>query len=112
VYGLSHSIINIKEVNVLYSENYTIPSVKLTKIDHTSTSLSTFFIGFGSKRFLDNNIFINKMIQFNLPFNFYTPNNQYEIKPTLRSDLENNIVKFAFSRQNTLNFSVGIGAAF
>jgi hypothetical protein len=113
VYGLSHSIINIKEVNVLYSENYTIPSVKLTKIDHTSTSLSTFFIGFGSKRFIDNNIFINKMIQFNLPLNFYTPNvNQYAYKPTLRGDLENNIAKFAFSRQNTLNFSVGVGAAF
>jgi len=113
VYGLSHSIINIKEVNLLYSENYTIPSVKLTKIDRTSTSLSTFFIGFGSKRFIDNNIFINKMIQFNLPLNFYTPNvNQYSNIPTLRGDLENNIVKFAFSRQNTLNFSVGVGAAF
>ena len=112
-YGFTHSIINIKEVNLLYSENYTMPSVKLAKIDHTSTSLSTFFIGFGSKRFLDNNIFINKMIQFNLPFNFYTPNvNQYVTTPTLRGDLENNIAKFAFSRQNTLNFSLGIGAAF
>jgi hypothetical protein len=53
------------------------------------------------------------MIQFNLPLNFYTPNvNQYSNIPTLRGDLENNIVKFAFSRQNTLNFSVGVGAAF
>lgn len=113
-YGFSHSIINIKEVELLYSD-YNSPPTQLPKLNHTSTSLSTFFIGFGSKRFIDNSIFINKMIQFNLPFNFYTPNiasYQSIPQPTLRGELENNIAKFAFSRQNTLNFSLGIGAAF
>lgn len=114
VYGLSQSIINIKEVDVLYSMNSS-TRVKLPNITHTSTSLSTFFIGFGSKRFIDNSIFINKMIQFNLPLNFYTP--QLEERFMLanvipRGDLENKIAKLAFSRQNTLNFSIGIGAAF
>ena len=111
-YGFSHSFINIKEVDLYYTD-YNSPVTKLPSIVHSTTSLSTFFIGFGSKRFIDNSIFINKMIQFNLPFNFYTPNvNQYVTTPTLRGDLENNIVKFAFSRQNTLNFSIGVGAAF
>jgi hypothetical protein len=112
VYGLSQSIINIKEVD-LYYRDYSSPPVKLPKIAHTSTSLSTFFIGFGSKRFIDNNIFINKMIQFNLPLNFYSPPlEQGSFIAIPRSDLEKSIAKFAFSRQNTLNFSVGVGAAF
>jgi hypothetical protein len=113
-YGFSQSFINIKEVNLFYTD-YNSSPIKLPKTTHTTTSLSTFFIGFGSKRFLDNNIFINKMIQFNLPFNLYSPPLEpYQVVPTpvLRSDLENDIVKFAFSRQNTLNFTLGIGAAF
>ena len=53
------------------------------------------------------------MIQFNLPLNFYTPpTEQGSLIEIPRVDLENNIAKFAFSRQNTLNFSLGIGAAF
>ncbi len=112
VYGLSHSIINIKEVELLYRD-YNSPATQLPKINHSSISLSTFFIGFGSKRFIDNTIFINKMLQFNLPLNFYSPPaEQGSLIATPRSALENNIAKFAFSRQNTLNFSVGIGAAF
>ncbi len=114
-YGLSHSFINIKESKLYYTD-YNSNPILLPKITYTSTSLSTFFIGFGSKRFIDNSIFINKMIQFNLPLNFYSPpvEDYQSINPsqTLRGDLENNIVKFAFSRQNTLNFSLGIGAAF
>lgn len=113
-YGFSHSLINIKEVDLYYTD-YNNPVTKLPTIVHSTTSLSTFFIGVGSKRFIDNSIFINKMIQFNLPFNFFTPAiASYESipEPTLRGDLENNIAKFAFSRQNTLNFSLGIGAAF
>jgi hypothetical protein len=114
-YGLSHSFINIKESKLYYTD-YNSNPILLSKITYTSTSLSTFFIGFGSKRFIDNSIFINKMIQFNLPLNFYSPpvEDYQSINPsqTLRGDLENNIVKFAFSRQNTLNFSLGVGAAF
>ena len=111
-YGFSHSIINIKEVELLYSD-YNSPPTQLPKLNHTSTSLSTFFIGFGSKRFIDNTIFINKMIQLNLPFNFYSPpSEQGSLIAIPRVDLENSIAKFAFSRQNTLNFSLGIGAAF
>jgi hypothetical protein len=111
VYGLSLSIIKITEVDLLYTDYN--KKLQLPEITHSSTSLSTFFIGFGSKRFIDNAIFINKMIQFNLPLNFYTPPaEQGSLIEIPRVDLENNIAKFAFSRQNTLNFSLGIGAAF
>lgn len=112
VYGFSHSLINIKKTDLLYYDNSNNP-LKLPNISHSSISLNTFFIGFGSKRFISNNIFINKMIQFNLPLNFYssTFNTDY-ITPVQRVDLENNIAKFAFSRQNTLNFSIGVGTTF
>ena len=43
-YGFTHSFINIKEVDLYYTD-YNSPATKLPAIVHSTTSLSTFFIG-------------------------------------------------------------------
>ena len=71
---------------------------------------SSLNLEFGSNRFINKNIFIQKSIAFNLPFNFWS---------TSRDNVFNNIedfnetyLNFYLSKARTFNISIGIGAAF
>ncbi len=65
---------------------------------------------FGSKRFINKNIFIQKSIAFNLPFNFWSTSNYHNY--TNIEDYNETNLNFYLSKTRTLNFSIGVGAAF
>jgi len=71
---------------------------------------SSINLEFGSKRFINKNIFIQKSVAFNLPFNFWTTSN-YENYNNIEDYNETNL-NFYLSKARTLNISIGVGAAF
>jgi hypothetical protein len=71
---------------------------------------SSFNLEFGSKRFINKNIFIQKSIAFNLPFNFWSTSNYHNYNNI--EDYNETNLNFYLSKARTLNLSIGIGAAF
>jgi hypothetical protein len=70
---------------------------------------SSLNLEFGSKRFISKNIFIQKSVAFNLPFNFWTTSNTRFLNI---EDFNETNLNFYLSKARTLNISIGIGAAF
>ena len=76
------------------------------KTQHTSS----INLEFGSKRFISKNIFIQKSLAFNWPFNFWSTSKNlyfYNIE-----DFNETHLNFYLSKARTINASIGIGAAF
>jgi hypothetical protein len=71
---------------------------------------SSFNLEFGSKRFINKNIFIQKSIAFNLPFNFWSTSNYHNYNNI--EDYNETNLNFYLSKARTLNLSIGVGAAF
>ena len=70
---------------------------------------SSLNIEFGSKRFISKNIFIQRSIAFNVPFNFWTTSNTRFLNI---EDFNETNLNFYLSKARTLNVSIGVGAAF
>ncbi len=103
--GYTLNLQKIIKDNMLYLIGSNPNGTSLYQTQYTS-SLN---LEFGSKRFINKNIFIQKSIAFNIPFNFWTTSNTRFVNI---EDFNETNLNFYLSKARTLNLSIGIGAAF
>lgn len=108
--GLTYNIFKVVSDDLQYHVEYGSMSFKNPDNDYKSHGTFSVNMEFGSRRFITKHLFFRKSIAFNIPGNLWV---------AVRNKVFNNIedydethLAFFVSKIQTLNVSVGIGAAF
>lgn len=108
--GLTYNMFKVTSDDLEYHTEHGAISFKNPNNDYKRHGMFSFNMEFGSRRFLTKHLFFRKSVSFNIPFNLWTA-----VRNTTFNNIEDfNETHLAFfvSKTQTLNVSIGIGAAF